>query len=91
MQVERVLDRNVDGIVRSQRALRSERGAGHDVLLPMLVRQEILPCQLALSERGGALEERHVHERDTFGARRVGHLLRHHLADERNRNASEAV
>src|SRR2546422_5960952 len=41
-------------------SLRLQAGAAHHVLPPVLVAQEILPCKLALSERGGALEEGHV-------------------------------
>ena len=91
MQVQRILDRKVDGIVRSQRLVRSDRGAGHHVLLPVLVAQEILSRKLALSEGGRTLEERDIDERDAFRAGALGHLLRHHLTDERNRYAAEAM
>src|SRR2546427_10048021 len=69
-------------------SLRLQAGAAHHVLLPVLVAQEILPCKLALSERGGALAEGHVDHADALGARALGHLLRHHLANERARDPS---
>ena len=72
-------------------SLRLEGGTGHHVLLPVLVAQEILSCKLALSERGGPLEEGNVNDADALGARALGHLLRHHLADERNGDPAEAV
>ena len=43
--------------------------AGQHVLLPVVETQEILPRELALSEGGGALEERHVDHADVLGAR----------------------
>jgi hypothetical protein len=91
MQVQRVLDRKLDGIVRSQRRARSDLGAGHHVLLPVLIAQEILSCKLALSEGGRTLEERDIDEHDALGAGALGDLLRHHLTDERNRYATEAM
>src|SRR2546423_12112907 len=69
----------------------SEAWAGLQVLGPVLKAREILPRELALSERGRALEEGHVHHRDVLGARRVRHLLGDHLAHERDRDAAEPV
>src|SRR5688572_31668662 len=65
--------------------------AGHHVLLPVLECQEILPCKLALSERGGALEEGDVDDADVLGAGRLGDLLGDHLPHERDRDATQAM
>src|SRR5207248_7834537 len=73
------------------REARSERGTRHHVLLPVLVAQEILSRKLALSEGGGALEERDVDQADALGAGALGDFLRHHLTHERNRNAPETM
>lgn len=69
----------------------SSEGAHRQVLLPVLEAQEILSRQLALSEDGRPLEEGDVDECDPLGPSGVSDLLRHHLADERNRNPAEPV
>src|SRR5262245_19576643 len=69
----------------------SQDWTGHHVLLPVVEAQEILPRKLALSKRRGALEESDVDQSHALGARRLGDLLGHHLPDERNGNAREAV
>src|SRR5437879_10719923 len=75
----------------SRRWRRSEpHPAGH-VLLPVLEAQEILPRELALSERRGTLEERDVDEPDVLGSGGLGNLLGDHLTHERDRNAAETV
>src|SRR5512138_1002329 len=66
-------------------ATASESGTGHHVLLPVLVAQEILSCELALSERGGALEERDIDDDHALRLRRLDDLLGHHLPNERDR------
>ena len=51
------------GMRTGSSSVRSDPGPGRQVLGPVLETQEILPRELALSERGGALEERHVDHR----------------------------
>src|SRR5512134_1005098 len=71
--------------------IRSEPRSGGQVLRPVLEAREILPRELALSECRRALEEGHVDHRHVLGARGFGHLLRHHLTDERDRDPPETV
>src|SRR5439155_24733894 len=58
----------------------SQSRAGLQVLGPVLEAREILPRELALSEGGRALEERHVDHGHALGLRGLRHLLRHHLS-----------
>src|SRR5437588_2011353 len=69
----------------------SESRARLQVLRPVLKAREILPRELALSERRRALEERDVDHRKVLGARGVGDLLRHHLTHERNGDTRQAM
>src|SRR5262245_65958845 len=62
-----------------------------DVLLPVLEAREILPRELALSEARRPLEERDVDRGDSLRPRTLRHLLRHHLADDRDRNPRQTV